>query len=98
MRPSMDRFYPMKRSLKTAKSCPECAAHSLDDAILRHFVEIGVHRQADDVVREPLARGQPAVRDRIMLVGGLLVDRLGIVDRSRYPLRLQRCGEAVAVG
>ena len=37
----------------------ERAAHRLDDPILRRLVEIGVHRQADDIVRSCSLTGSP---------------------------------------
>ena len=77
MRPSMRRFYSMRRRCKIGEiRHDERAAHALDDPILRRLVEIGMHRQADDIVRKPLADRQAAVGDREIPVGGLLMHRL----------------------
>src|ERR1044072_3188602 len=97
MRPSMRRFYSMRRRFKTAKSSSKRAAHSLDYALLRRFIEIGVHGKADDIAREPFADRQAAFGDRKTAVGGLLMHRFGVIDRGRNALRLQRRGKAVAI-
>src|SRR5215831_823273 len=70
--------------------------HGGDDPVLRRLVEIAVHRQADDLLREPLGDREAAVRTGEMRVGFLLVQRLGIVDRRRNAFGFERRREAVA--
>ena len=74
------------------------AAHSADDAILRRRVEIGVHRQADDLRGETIAHRHAALAHRIMLVGLLTVQRDRVIDRGRNALRLERGGEVPRAG
>src|ERR1700759_4131886 len=93
----MRRFYSKRRRFKTAKSGRKYAAHSLDDALLRRLVEIGMHRQADDIVGEPLADPPTAPRGRVNPGGGVLMHRLDVIDRGRNALGLERRGKAVAV-
>src|SRR5215813_7378050 len=64
--------------------------HGGDDPVLRRLVEIAVHRQADDLLREPLGDREAAVRTGEMRVGFLLVQRLGIVDRRRNAFGFER--------
>src|ERR1700761_8849269 len=87
----------MKRRIKTAKSCRKGAAHSLDYPFLGRLVEVGMHRQADDIARKLLASREAAVRDREIPIGGLLMHRFRVIDRGRNALRLQRRGKTVAV-
>ncbi|GCC49394.1 hypothetical protein chiPu_0033568, partial [Chiloscyllium punctatum] len=56
-----------------------------------------MHRQGNDVLRQPLADRQAAVGNRIVAVGRLLMDRLRIVDHGRDALRLQCGREGVAI-
>jgi hypothetical protein len=70
---------------------------SLDDPFLCRLVQIGVHRQADDVAGQAFAGRQAAVGDREIPIGGLLVHRFRIVDRGRNALPLQDSGKAVAI-
>src|ERR1700719_643869 len=60
------------------------------DPILGGAIEIGVHGQADDFVGELFAYRKPALGDREAAIGRLPVQWLGIVDRGRNALRLQR--------
>src|SRR5215831_21068809 len=80
-----------RRNLSTQRTL-----HGVDDPVLRRLVEIAVHRQADDLVREPLGDREAAVRTGEMRVGFLLVQRLGIVDRRRNAFGFERRREAVA--
>src|SRR5438552_18458448 len=85
MRPSIRCFYSNDGARKMTESGPQCLTHSLDDAVLRRLVEIGVHRQADDLLRQPLADRYAAFGNREVLVGRLLVQRLLVIDRRRNP-------------
>src|SRR5262249_53954470 len=85
-------------------------AYGVDNPILVRLVEIGMHRQADHFLPEPLAprqpphprarsaRGPPAAAPRNPRGGPLPVPRPGIVDRGRDALRLERADETVATG
>src|SRR5262249_4903518 len=73
-------------------------AYGVDNRLLGRLVEIGMHRQADHFLAEPLAHGQPAVGHRQAPVGALPVHRPRIVDRGRDALRLERADETVATG
>src|SRR5271168_3620848 len=42
-----------------------------NDTVLNRRIEIGVHRQADDFVRQPFADRHAAVRHGIVAIGGL---------------------------
>src|SRR5262249_39030609 len=84
-----------------AKTAPdrltrENAAYRLDDAVLRGLVEIGVHRQADDLAGELVADRNAARAHRIVLVGLLAVQRDRIIDRGRDALGLERRRQLVA--
>src|ERR1700742_1321486 len=72
-----------------AKSGAEEAPHGPDDPILARFVEIGMHRQADDIRRQALADAHAAIGNREILVRGLLMHRFRIIDRGRHAFRLQ---------
>src|SRR5215468_659598 len=73
-------------------------AYGVDNPILGRLVEIGMQRQADHFLAEPLAHGQAAIGHRQAAIGALPVHRPRIVDRGRDALRLERVNEAVAAG
>src|SRR5215831_18451676 len=77
-------------------SVPQGAAHRVDNPVLRVRIEIGMHRQADDLGRQTSRYRQPAVGDREIAVRGLPMQRLRIVDRGRDALGLERRGEPIA--
>lgn len=60
-------------------SPPERGAQRGDDPILGRLVQIGVHGQAQHLVGEAVGRRQAVAGDRIVPVGGLAVQRLGII-------------------
>src|SRR5208282_3908632 len=66
------------------------AANCSDDTILDRLVEIGMHRQADHFLGQPLAHRRPAVGHREAAIRGLPVQRLGVIDRRRDALSLER--------
>src|SRR5215470_10207089 len=67
-----------------------------DDAVLRRFVKISVHRQADGLLRKEVADRQTARVGGKMAIRLQAMQRLWIVDRGRNPLRLEGRGEDVA--
>src|SRR4051794_39848493 len=69
----------------------------IDDAILHLLGEVGMHRQADHLGGEALGDGQSVAGARIMLVGGLAVERLRVVDRGRDAGALEGGLERVTV-
>src|SRR5262249_7271680 len=76
---------PVRRCLTTRKwrtvGLPaECSPYRLDDSILGRLVEIGMHRQADHFLGQPLAHRQPAIGLWICAIGRLSVHRLRVVD------------------
>src|SRR6478752_2458343 len=79
------------------KSWADRAVHSLDDSRLRRLVEIGMHRQTDDVAGQAFAGRQTAVGDREIPVRRLLMHRFRIIDRGWNALRRERGGETVAI-
>ena len=70
--------------------------HRADNTVLHRLLEISVHRQADDLIGEPLADRHAAVGHRTVAIGRLAVQRLAVIDRGRDALRLERCAERVA--
>ena len=79
------------------RSGSEGASHRRDDPVLRRLVEIGVHRQADHLLRHPLAHRRPAFGHRKTLGRLLTVERDRIVDRGRNALRLDRSRKRIAL-
>src|SRR3569623_2129070 len=96
MRPSIRRFYRIASRRKTTKSVRKRGAHSLDAPLLGRFIQIGVHRQADDLGRQLFAARKASGRDRKIQVRGLLMQRLRIIDRGRNAMRLQRRSQRIA--
>src|SRR3954451_15281175 len=68
----------------------ERAPHRYDDAVLGRLVEIGVHRQADHLFRQPLAHWRPTLCHRKPPVRLLAVEWDGIVDCGRDALGIDR--------
>ena len=93
----LEDIYKRKRSQRT----DQLTRRRRTAAMMRScvgFVEIGVHRQADDLVGQPVADRDAAVADRIMLVGLLPVQRDRVIDRGRDAFGLERRGEARRAG
>src|SRR6516225_1340180 len=67
-----------------------------DDAVLRGFVKISMHRQADDLLGQEVADRQTARVGWKMAVCLQAMQRLRIVDGGRNPLRLEGRREGVA--
>ncbi len=67
-----------------------------DDAILGRLVEIGVHRQADDLLGEAVGDRQSAFGTREAAIDLHAMQRLRIIDRGRDALGLERRRESVA--
>src|SRR3954449_4741066 len=64
------------------------ATHRLDDPLLSRFVQVSMHRQADDIARKLFAHRKSAVRNGEIPIRGLLMHGFRIVDRGRDALRL----------
>ena len=71
-------------------------ARRIDNAVLSCDVEVGVHRQTDDLGREALAHGDASFADRIMLVRLLSMQRDRVVDGGRNALCLENGRQFVA--
>jgi hypothetical protein len=67
----------------------EGAPHGFYDPILDRFVQIGMHGQADYLVREPLTDWRAAIGDREAPVMLLPVQRNGVVDGGGDALPLE---------
>src|SRR5262249_47256562 len=67
----------------------------LDDLVLNRRLEIGMHRQADQLAGLCLRHWQPPRTGRIDRVYFLFVNRNRIIDSSRHVLSLQMGSQAV---
>src|ERR1700719_3835482 len=75
-------YPPRPGKTKVQASAGERAANGGDDTVLHRFIEIGVHGQADHFLGQALAHRHAAVGHREVPIGGLPVQRLGVVDRG----------------
>src|SRR5262245_55598823 len=83
------------RGRKLQASAGQRAANGGDDTALHRFLEVSVHRQADDFLGQALAHRHPADYGKVA-ISGLAVQRLGIIDRRRDALRLERRRKLIA--
>src|SRR5215470_18061630 len=74
---------------------PDRAPNGRNNVVLGGLVEVGVHRQADDLLGNVVGHRQPAFVGRKMAVGFLAMQRLWVVDRGRNALCLEGGGESV---
>src|SRR5215471_4453083 len=89
------RAQPMLRAGRKVLLPADRTPDGRDDAVLRGFVKIGVHRQADDLLGDEVGNRQPARVGRKMPVRLLAMERLWIIDRRWNALRLEGPGEGV---
>src|SRR6185437_7416630 len=93
-RGSCERFkFAARWKISASRRSGESTPRRLDDARLRRLVEIGMHRQADDLSGETVADGKSGPAGRIVLVGGLAVQRDRVIDRRRDAVGLERRSE-----
>src|SRR5690349_7580593 len=74
----------------------QSGANSLNHAILRRLVEVGVHREADDLFRKLIGHRYAVIGYRKLLVSLEPMQRLRIVNRGRNALRFERRSECIA--
>src|SRR5262249_47259267 len=79
------------------RSAPQRLPYRLDDAVLRRFLEIGVHRQTDHLIGKPFADLGATLGNGKMPVWCLAVQRDRIIDPGGDALRLERGCEPVAL-
>src|SRR5438105_1273243 len=72
------------------------AAEGVDDAILRRYVEVGMHWQAEHFGGEEIAHRHTALAHRIVLVGLLAMQRDRIINRGRNALGLETGRDLIA--
>ena len=69
---------------------------SVNDELLLSFLQIGMHWEADDLRREPLADREAVAGDRIIPIGSLQVQGLGVIDRGGNATRFKARRESSA--
>src|ERR671911_95743 len=79
---SWDRAAPIIRRISAGRphrlGARQLGPDRIDDAVLQLLGQIGVHRQADHLGGETIRYREPVAGGRIMLVGGLTVQRLWV--------------------
>src|SRR3984893_924836 len=75
---------PGAASMFPLTSTPQYRVQSLDDAILGAFVEIRMHRQAENFGAETIRYRQPVPGCRVIAIGGLAVQPPCVIDGGRY--------------
>src|SRR3546814_4359222 len=81
----------------TGRRLVEAITEGVDDPVLSIRVQVGMHRQTENMCREMLRIGRAARRDRILSISGLTVQRDPIVYRRRYALRLTSCSQRLSI-
>src|SRR4029077_18656718 len=87
---------PVMKIFMTQLLLIEPGLHRGDDAVLGRSVEVGMHGQAQHLLRQSLGDRYSRVGLRVMAIGGLLRQRQRIVDRDRDAGRLAGRDDAVA--
>src|SRR3546814_14152731 len=61
----------------TGRRLVEAITEGVDDPVLSIRVQVGMHRQTENMCREMLRIGRAARRDRILSISGLTVQQIG---------------------